>query len=211
MATHSFTLVLGSDTQFPDDVAQRVYLEVGDDTLFGACNGAAYIDFEREGDSFRDVVLSAIADVETIGLRVEHVAPDDYVSRAEIARRINKSREYVGQLASGTTGHGDFPPPVCSVSGRSPRWRWSDVAPWLAREGMLAAEEVDRASCVASVNAYLEWRRFREAAGADDIRRELLPAGDTTCVFVDAPLPLEVSWTIDALESHETSAECAVS
>ena len=76
---------------------------------------------------------------------------------------------------------------------------------------MLAAEEVDRASCVASVNAYLEWRRFREAAGADDIRRELLPAGDTTCVFVDAPLPLEVSWRIDALESHETSAEFAVS
>jgi hypothetical protein len=179
MATHSFTLVLGSDTQFTDDVAQRVCLEVGDDTLFGACNGAAYIDFEREGESFRDVVLSAIADVERIGLRVEHVDPDDYVSRAEIARRIDKTREYVGQLASGTTGHGDFPPPVSSVSGRSPRWRWSDVAPWLARAGMLAAEEVDRASFVASVNACLEWRRFREAAGADDIRQALSSVSET--------------------------------
>lgn len=191
MATHSFTLILGSDTQFTDDVAERVCLEVGDDTLFGTCNGAAHIDFEREGESFRDVVLSAIADVEQIGLRVEHVEPDDHVSRAEIARRIDKTREYVCQLASGTTGHGDFPPAVCGVSGRSPRWRWSDVAPWLVREGMLAAEEADRASFVASVNACLEWRRFGQAIGANDVRRALLHMGENapTIVVRDASLP----------------------
>ena len=220
MATYSFTLVLGSDTQFTDDVAERVYLEVGDDTLFGTCNRAAHIDFEREGESFRDVVLSAIADVERNGLRVEHVDPDDYVSRAEIARRIDKTREYVGQLASGTTSHGDFPPPVCSVSGRSPRWRWCDVARWLAREGMLAPEEVDRASFVASVNAYLEWRRFREAAGADDIRRTLLPVSETTTTgnlkktygyVVTERRNSVLAWpTSDAPESDEASTELAM-
>jgi hypothetical protein len=211
MATHSFTLVLGSDTQFTDDVAERVYREVGDDTLFGTCNAAAFIDFEREEDaSFRDVVLSAIADVERIGLRVEHVEPDDYVSRAEIAKRIDKSREYVGQLASGATGHADFPPPVCSVSDRSPRWRWSDVAPWLARKGMLAAEEVDRASFVASVNACLEWRRFMEAVGAGDIRQTLLPPAETNVVLLNTETlrGLSAYATSDASETPETSARC---
>ena len=48
MVTHSFTFILDRDTQFTDDVAERIYLKVGDDTLFGTCNGAAYIDFERQ-------------------------------------------------------------------------------------------------------------------------------------------------------------------
>lgn len=167
MATHLFTLILGSDTPCTDDVAERVFLEVGDDTVFGMCNAAAYIDFEREADSFREAVLSAIAAVERIGLRVEHVEPGDYVSRAEIARRMGKSREYVCQIASGGTGHEDFPPPVCNVSERSPCWRWSDVAPWLVRKGMLAAEEADRASFFAMVNTYLDCRRLIQTETAD--------------------------------------------
>lgn len=218
MATHLFTLVLGSDTQCTDDVAERVFLDVGDDTVFGMCNAAAYIDFEREADSFREAVLSAIAAVERIGLRVEHVEPGDYVSRAEIARRIDKTREYVCQLARGETGHRNFPPPACRVSERSPCWRWSDVASWLVREGMLGAEEADRASFVALINACLEWRRFGQTA--DDIRRALLPGGEqalATPMLQGSPIPLMTrgersysEWprlTDVVAASSETSAE----
>ena len=178
MATHSFTLILNSDVPFTDEVAESVFLKVGDDTLFGMCNAAPYIDFDREADSFAKAVLSAIEDVEGIGLRVEHVEPDDYVNAAEIARRLGRSRENVRQFICGDRGRGDFPPPVCSVAERSPRWRWADVAPWSVREGMLAAEESDRASFLALVNACLDWRRLGQATGADDVRCALLAASE---------------------------------
>ena len=48
MVTHSFTFILDRDTQFTDDVAERIYLKVGDDTLFGTCNGAASIDLMQK-------------------------------------------------------------------------------------------------------------------------------------------------------------------
>jgi len=160
MATHLFTLVLGADVPFNDDVAEQVCAEVGDDTLLGMCNTAAYIDFRREADSFGSALLSAIRDVEGIGLRVEHVEPGDYVSQAEIARRLDKSREYIRQLVSGESGPEGFPPPVSNVTDRSPRWRWSDVAKWLVRQGMLPADELKRASFIALVNTYLDCRRL---------------------------------------------------
>jgi len=175
MATHTFTLVLNRDVEFSDDVAEKIFLEVGDDTLFGMCNAAPYIEFEREADSFREAVVSAIEDVERIGLRVEHVEPDDYVSASQIARRVGRSRENIRQLISGERGARDFPPPVCSVTERSPRWRWAEVAAWLVAQGMLAAEEASRASFLAFTNAWLDWRRLGRTIDSDDIKTTLLP------------------------------------
>ena len=70
---YSFTLILSSDTEFTDGLIERVFLEVGDDTLFGMCDGVAHIDFEREAESFDEAVASAVADVEKIGLRIDKV------------------------------------------------------------------------------------------------------------------------------------------
>ena len=71
--TYSFTIVVGDETLCTEDVAERVYAEVGVDTIFGACNGATYIDFKREGASYRDVVLRAIGQVIRAGFFVQGV------------------------------------------------------------------------------------------------------------------------------------------
>ena len=172
-ATHSFTLILANDVPITDDVAEKLY-DVCDDTLLGMCNGAAYVDIDREADSFRDAALSAITEVESVGLRVERVEPGDFVTAAEIARRSGRSRESIRQLIGAERGPGSFPPPVSSVTTRSPLWRWSDVAAWLAQQKMLPAEEVDRALFTASVNASLDWRRVAQTPVAEDISCLLL-------------------------------------
>ena len=52
-----FALILGPETPFTDDLAEQVCTEVGDDTVFGTCNGIPRIDFERTGESFAGMVL----------------------------------------------------------------------------------------------------------------------------------------------------------
>ena len=83
---------------------------------------------------------------------------------------------------------------------------------------MLGAEEADRASFVALINACLEWRRFGQTA--DDIRRALLPGGEqalATPMLQGSPIPLMTrgersysEWprlTDVVAASSETSAE----
>jgi len=171
-ATHQFTLILANNVPITDDVAEKLY-DACDDALLGMCNGAACVDVDREAHSFREAVLSAITAVESTGLRVERVEPGDFVTAAEIARRSGRSRESVRQLISGERGPGNFPPPVSDVTTRSPRWRWCDVAAWLARQKMVPEEEVERALVTALVNAYLDWRRIARDPAADDIRGAL--------------------------------------
>jgi len=173
MAVYTVALVLSNETPITDDVAERVYGTLQDDSLVGMCNGAPFFDCDREADSFLDAVLSAIADVESVGLRAERVEPDDFVTAAEIARRSGRTRESIRQLFIGERGPGDFPAPVSDVTTRSPRWRWCEVAAWLAEQKMLPEEEVDRALVTAFVNAYLDWRRIARDPAADEVRDAL--------------------------------------
>jgi hypothetical protein len=135
-------------------------------------DGSVYLDFDREAASFREAILSAIADVEkaSIGARVVRVEPDELVTMAEIARRSGRSRESVRQLVSGLRGPGDFPPPVASLKQRSPIWRWTEVSHWLReslatedkpahRKAGSAIAERDTGGWVAAVNAVLDVRR----------------------------------------------------
>jgi predicted DNA-binding transcriptional regulator AlpA len=171
-ATHQFTLILANNVPITDDVAEKHY-GACDDTLLGMCNGAAYVDVDREADSFREAVLSAITEVESTGLRVERVEPGDFVTAAEIARRAGRTRESIRQLIRGERGPGSFPPPVSDITTRSPVWRWSDVAAWLVDQKILHTEESERALVTASVNAYLDWRRFARDPAAGNFRGDL--------------------------------------
>jgi hypothetical protein len=132
MQTHTFTLLLAGVRELTEEVANALYESGCDDALVGSRDGVVFLDFDREAPSFREAVLSAIADVEKtdIGARVAHVEPDDLVTMSEIARRIRRTRESVRQLVSGLRGPGDFPLPVANLKQRSPIWRWTDVSRW---------------------------------------------------------------------------------
>src|SRR5688572_4336450 len=58
-------------------------------------DGAPRVSFDREAPSLLDAVTAAIADVEATGLRVVRVDDSDWVTLADIAARIGRSREIV--------------------------------------------------------------------------------------------------------------------
>jgi hypothetical protein len=78
--TWSFTLVLSGVRALTDEVTDALFQAGCDDALVGMRDGAIYLDFDREAASFRDAVLSAIADVEKAGLgaRVIRVEPESW-------------------------------------------------------------------------------------------------------------------------------------
>lgn len=164
--THEFTLIIqGLDL---DDEAQgdALFERCGDATV-GEVDGVGYGDFHRDAETLVEAVLSAIRDVEAIpGLRVLHAEPDSLVTAAEIAERLDFTREYIRLLAKGERG-GRFPTPVSHARGRNRLWRWADVAAW---SGRVSDHELRDAYAMAAVNALLELRVLREAI-PDDLKR----------------------------------------
>ncbi|MCI0457276.1 MAG: hypothetical protein L0Z62_09885 [Gemmataceae bacterium] len=175
--TYDFTLVLSGVPELTDELTDALFEAGCDDATVGQREGVVFLDFSREARSAREAILSAVAAVEGagVGARVAHVEPDDLVTMAEIARRAGRSRENVHQLVTGERGPGGFPPPVANLTKRSPVWRWTEVARWLAeKEGAAGAAE-DGGAAVAAVNAALELRRHvRSGAEAKEVLGQLL-------------------------------------
>jgi hypothetical protein len=160
-----FTLIVDGDLT-DDVVVEKLIAHGADDATFGVAASVAYADFSREAASFPSAVMSAIHDVEGVpGISVLRVEPDDLVTQAEIAERLDRSREGVRLLAAGHRGKGTFPSPVSHLRARSKLWRWSDVARWA---GALSPEEERDARFVAMVNAALDLRRLRRQARDPD-------------------------------------------
>ncbi len=163
----TFTLVLDGVSELTDAVTDALYQAGCDDALVGSRDGVAFLDFDREADSFQDAVLSAIASVESssIGVRVIRIEPDELVTMAEIARRTQRSRESIRQLASGQRGPGGFPPPIANISQKSPIWRWYEVRHWIelmekqTPQDLEVEDEESVDGLIAIINATLEVRR----------------------------------------------------
>jgi hypothetical protein len=132
MTSYEFTLLVeGADLQGVEP--QNALFEAGcDDATIETAGGVQYLHFDREARSLAEALVSAIAAVEQAvpGVRVVRVAPDDYVTLAEIGKRTRRTRESVRLLATGDRGPGDFPPPAARAQQRNKLWRWAEVARW---------------------------------------------------------------------------------
>jgi hypothetical protein len=132
MTSYEFTLLVeGADLQ--TDESQDALFEAGcDDATIGMAAGVQYLRFDRQARSLADALVSAITAVEQAvpGVRVVRVAPDDYVTLAEIGKRTGRTRESVRLLATGDRGPGDFPSPAARAEQRNKLWRWAEVARW---------------------------------------------------------------------------------
>src|SRR5690606_4143681 len=108
-----------------------------DDALLYSRNRTVYLDFVREANNLEEAILSAIKGVEASnieGIKVASVEPGDLVTSAEIARRLDCSRESVRLLVNGTRGKGDFPTPVAGVTTTTQIWRWTEVLAWYSKK-----------------------------------------------------------------------------
>jgi hypothetical protein len=72
--TYEFTLVLADIEGRHEDVEDALYGGGCDDALFGIDAGTPYLDFAREADSFADAVLSAVEEVEGVGVELRVVS-----------------------------------------------------------------------------------------------------------------------------------------
>jgi hypothetical protein len=171
MSEHEFTLVIAGDLS--DEGVARALFEAGcDDATFGVIVGVGYGEFIRAAPSFSEAVLSAVHQVESVpSLRVRRVEPDDIVTMAEIAERLDRTRESVRLLIAGSRGPGGFPPPISHGRERGRLWRWSDVANWFEK---LEPEEREAAHFIAAVNAALELRHSEDQMSDDTAVKELL-------------------------------------
>lgn len=181
MPTYTFTLILAGPDPTEPGVFSALEANGCDDALFGVAGGVVFADFDREGATIGDAVLSAIRDVETavpelLTLRVE---PEEFVTASGIAARIGRTRESVRLWIEGRRGPGGFPPPVARLEGRTRLWKWTDVSRWLAP--VIGEAPSAESEMLAGINAGLEVRRYGGAlAGtrhlrdfADLVRREL--------------------------------------
>lgn len=152
---YEFTFVIGG--QLDDESVLDELFEAGcSDATFGTVDGLGFGDFHREAPALSEAIDSAIREVESVGrLRVLRVEPDDLVTMAEIAERLERSRESIRLLVAGRRGNGDFPPPVSHSRSRSRLWRWSEVSAWAGHTDDTGTRD---ARLIAVVNAALELR-----------------------------------------------------
>jgi hypothetical protein len=97
-------------------------------------DGTQRLAFDRPAAELIRAVALAISEVEAAGLRVVRVDDRDWVTLADVAARIGRSREAVRLWALGRQGPGGFPPPL-NPGMDTTFYSWAAVSPWL-RERM---------------------------------------------------------------------------
>jgi len=152
VAEYNFTLVI--DGEVERNLDELFEAGCGDAT-FGAVDGVHYAEFDREGKTLSGALASAIHAIESVdSLRVLRVEPDDLVTRAEIAKRLHRTRESIRLLAAGRRRIGSFPAPASHIRQKNRLWRWSEVAAWAGDD----SPSVAQARVIAAWNAALELR-----------------------------------------------------
>ena len=159
---YDFTLVIDGIAELNEGVENALFGAGCDDATFSIQYGRLCADFARRAASLEDAILGAIGDIDkaNIGARVSHVDECDLVTQADIARRINRTRQQVCQFIKGTRGPGHFPAPECHLSEGAPLWRWCAVSYWLAANNIIRPEERWNAQVVATINAMLELQQL---------------------------------------------------
>ena len=160
-SNHFFVLVLGGPSEPTAELEDALFEAGCDDALLTFRGTTGFLEFDREGSSFDEAVISAISQVEGIGddVVVLRVEPDDVVNAAEIARRAGMSREAVRLWSSGERGNVGFPSPIAVLGPRTLLWSWAEVAGWLSQRGELEKGELRRARVLGAINARLNRRR----------------------------------------------------
>jgi predicted transcriptional regulator len=133
------------------DSFERLFEAGCDDATISVQKGLFVIDFDRDANSFKEALVSAIHDVKRAGARIDRIEPDYLVNASDIASRMGATRAAVSLYASGKRGR-CFPAPVARVTTDSPLWDWVEVSEWLVQEKKLSQEAVEEAHLIREMN-----------------------------------------------------------
>lgn len=160
-----FALVLDGIADLTDEVMNRLFDAGCGDATFSLRYGLVYAEFSREAESYQQAILTAIEEIRAARVNAEvlRVNACDLVTPANIARRIQRSRELVSQYISGNRGPGGFPAPECFLAEDKPLWTWCAVSYWLAQNNLIRPEVHRQAEFERIINGRLAAQRIRKA------------------------------------------------
>lgn len=162
MNVFEFTLILETQVGLEVGLEDALFEAGCDDATLSFRNEIAYLDFDREAEDLESAIISAIQQAEQTGLNlwVKRVEPSDLVTSAEIARRLDRSRQSIQQLVSGARGDGDFPLPIAGVTAKTMLWSWQEVTGWFLKNGKLKDRTIyENAAILKQINESLESRK----------------------------------------------------
>lgn len=157
---YQFTLVLKNVDDTTANLEDSFYEAGCSDALINFRDGTVYLDFDREAPSLEHAVISAIQDVESasVGAIVSHVAPEDWVTESEVAKRLEIKRQTVSLWIKGARRK-HFPKPLMKLADKSPLWKWREITEWLYENKLINGKElIVDATFLEHVNATLEER-----------------------------------------------------
>lgn len=76
MNNHQFTLVLSGIAEITPELADALFAATGGDIELNLRDGVAYLEFDRVAPTLHDAVSSAIAQVESAGVRIIRAESD---------------------------------------------------------------------------------------------------------------------------------------
>jgi hypothetical protein len=170
MTPYQFTVIVAS---VPTAAQVRVLLALGDGTRIvrDAREGIVRVRFRRHRPDLADAVVSAVRDVEAAGLRAVRLLEHDWVTLADVADRIGRSREAVRLWSIGRVGPGGFPPPL-NPGRETLFYSWSEVAPWLGER--MGLDVPEPGLVLAAANLTLQLRALAPRVPRMDLIRSLL-------------------------------------
>jgi hypothetical protein len=171
MKRFNFTIIASGLDPEAEDFADRFFEAGCDDATISYQKGVIILDFNREGRSLAQALISAVVDVDRAGAKVEHIEPDFLVSMSDIAERAKTSRAAVSLFAMGKRRK-DFPAPVARVTTSSPLWDWAEITRWMYRKHKVSHDVVVEAKVVRAANRALEGG-FKQAIFARKLKAEL--------------------------------------
>jgi hypothetical protein len=159
-----------------DEATQRaLFARCRDVTIERKPNhSGALIMFDRPAPTLIDAILTAVRDLDAVGLCAARVRDDDdLVTLAVIAKRVGRSREAVRLWSIGRTGPGGFPAPI-DIDASVAYYRWSQVAPWLRERMKMPVPDPE--PVLAAVNLALQLRAMAPRVSRMDVVRALIAA-----------------------------------
>lgn len=162
---HEFTLALGGEHgELTDEMLDRFFEAGCDDALVSISAGRLFVDFARPGANMKDALVKAIRDVRAAGFEVDRIATCELVTKAEIARRLGRTRQRVGQWVADEGGFSAFPPPACPIIDGHSLWRWCEVAQWAYENNLAKRTAWEQAQDVELINSILNYCSRKQGA-----------------------------------------------
>ncbi|MBQ9725467.1 MAG: TetR family transcriptional regulator, partial [Neisseriaceae bacterium] len=114
------------------------------DALLYSKNGAVCLIFDREAQTAKQAVETAMTQIRQAGFNDLVLQEKGYATLSEIAKRTGLSRAAVAQYASGKRER-DFPRPMF-ITGDSALYSWCETAQWLYQHGKISLSNVEIAT-----------------------------------------------------------------